>query len=84
MKEIVDDVDKNLFIISPFSSYLNIFDFFTCNLIIYECIMLPFMYTFGQEIFSPRAKSFAMAGEYIIKFFFTIDVVLGFRKAFIV
>lgn len=46
--------------------------------------MLPFLYTYGQEYFSDRTKAIAMAVEYIIKFFFMIDVVLGFLKAFIV
>ena len=46
--------------------------------------MLPFLYTFGQDFFDERTKAIAMAGEYMIKFFFAIDIILGFRKAFIV
>ena len=82
VKQVNRDMDQ--FIISPFSRNLNIFDLFTCNLVIYQCIMLPFLYTYGQQFFSPRAMTLAMAAQYLINFIFVIDVFLGFRKAFIV
>lgn len=80
----MDESDsKYRFIISPFSRNLLIFNFLTCNLVVYDCIMVPFKNTFGSNIFDDDTKRVLDIIDSSIKFVFAIDVILGFRKAYV-
>ena len=80
----MDDSDsKYRFIISPFSRNLLLFNFLTCNLVVYDCIMVPFKNTFGSSIFDDDTKRVLDIIDNSIKFIFAIDVILGFRKAYV-
>ena len=74
---------KYRFIISPFSRKLMLFNFLTCNLVVYDCIMVPFKNTFGSKIFDDNTKRILDIVDSTIKFIFAIDVILCFRKAYL-
>lgn len=46
--------------------------------------MVPFKNTFGQDIFTDQVKNILSIFDFTTKFFFAIDVLLGFRKAYVV
>ena len=60
------------------------FEFLTCILVFYDCFMVPFKYTFGaKNFFDERTALILDIIDYTIKFVFGIDVILGFRKAYL-
>ena len=59
------------------------FEFTTCVMVIYDCVMIPFYLAFGNQInFNPKLKITLDIISYVINFFFAVDIVLGFRKAY--
>ena len=60
------------------------FEFITCIMVIYDCCMAPFTFAYGkQDIFSPQMEKVMEIMSYSNTFIFMLDIVLGFRKAFL-
>ena len=60
------------------------FEFITCVMVIYDCVMTPLNLAFGNEnIFNPTVKISLDIVTYIINFVYAIDIVIGFRKAYL-
>ena len=81
--ELHEDVYHNDWIISYYSMNSLRFEFLTCILVFYDCFMVPFKYTFGGNFFDERTALILDVIDYSIKFVFAIDVILGFRKAYL-
>ena len=60
------------------------FEFTTCVMVIYDCIMTPFYLAFGNDgNFSPKVKITLDTISFVVSFCFAIDVLIGFRKAYL-
>jgi hypothetical protein len=55
-----------------------------CVMVIYDCVMTPFYLAFGnKDVFTPKVKIFLDIISIVINFFFAIDIIIGFRKAYL-
>ena len=70
------------FIISEFNRTLLNFEAFTCIIVLYDCVMVPFKVSFGDKYFNQQMKQIFNSIDFTIKVFFAIDVILQFRKAY--
>ena len=59
------------------------FDFFTCILVLFDCIFIPFKVSFGLQFMGQKAKSQIEIVEYFIDSIFFLDLILGFCRAYI-
>lgn len=60
------------------------FEFTTCVMVIYDCVMTPFYLAFGNDdTFSPNVKITLDIISTVINLVYMIDIVIGFRKAYI-
>jgi hypothetical protein len=75
--------DKFIWIILPTDKNMQKFDFLTGVLVFYDCFMIPFKNTFGVRHLNPQIQNVMASIEYVILFVFALDVVLGFRKAYL-
>jgi hypothetical protein len=70
-------------IMYPTNKNLIRFNFLTSTLVFYDCFMVPFKNTYGSKIFDQSTERALLVIDNSIKLIFTIDVVLGFRKAYL-
>ena len=49
----------------------------------YHMVLLPFRYTMGESYFTEGVRLFLDVFDYVIKGVYFMDVILGFRKAFL-
>ena len=60
------------------------FEFTTCVMVIYDCVMIPFNIAYAQELnYNPTVKFTLDCIQLIINIFFITDIVIGFRKAYL-
>ena len=69
-------------IIYPTNKHLLRLNFLSCSLVFYDCFMVPFKNTFGSKIFKENERTLIII-DTMIKFVFSLDVFLGFRKAYL-
>jgi hypothetical protein len=82
-KSFYNSYDKQQrWIISEFNRTLLKFEAFTCFIVLYDCVMVPFKASFGDKYFDDNTKLVLQSIDYTIKFFFVIDVIIQFRKAY--
>jgi hypothetical protein len=70
---------KEDYIISYYSKTRLKFEFVTCILILYDCVVLPVHLAFEGRLFHRAIDAI----DYLIKLVFIMDLLMGFRKAFI-
>lgn len=81
--EVEYEISKKDCILLPNNKYLIRFNFLTCMVVFYDCFMIPFKNTFGSEFFSEYSVRLIFAADTVISLLFTIDLILGFRKAYL-
>lgn len=62
------------------------FEFMTCIMVIYDCVMTPFYLAFGRDdnsIFTKRTLIILDTITFLINLVYIIDVIIGFRKAYL-
>ena len=69
-------------ILYPTNKYLLRLNFLSCTLVFYDCFMVPFKNTYGSKIFKENEKTLLIVDN-ITKLIFSLDVFLGFRKAYL-
>jgi hypothetical protein len=73
-------------IISYYSQKRLMFEFMTCIMVIYDCVMTPFYLAFGRDdnsIFTKRTLIILDTITFLINLVYIIDVIIGFRKAYL-
>ena len=78
------DKEKWDWIISYYSQRRLLFEFITCIMVIYDCVIAPITFAYGKsDIFSPKVGFIVDLVSYFNSFVFLTDILAGFRKAYL-
>lgn len=58
------------------------FELFSCLIVLYDCVMLPYVHSFGLDEFSDNQLMVLNYIDWAIQLIFLIDLLLSFFKAF--
>jgi hypothetical protein len=59
------------------------FELLTCIMVVYDCVIVPFRVCFGDQVLWPKLEKVLLILNLFTKSIYAIDVVLGFRKAYL-
>ena len=59
------------------------FDFLTCILVLFDCIMIPMKISFGLDFVGKKNKNVIEYLDYAIRCVFILDLILGFFRSYI-
>jgi len=76
---------RNNYIISYYNRTQIKFDFLTCCLVLFDCIMTPVKNAYGDHVLHGSSHFFILLRlvDYSIKIIFVVDIILSFRRAFL-
>lgn len=78
-----DPKNQTRFILSYYSANGRRFDFFTCILVLYDCLLVPFANSFGIDVFGEKFIQINKIIEIVISIVYFFDLLLGFRRAYL-